>query len=723
MTHSINSTKITPCNIETYAVPLRPCTQGQDVNLHFSSFILFFAILIFQFVMALNLCAGTASQISQYGITWTFDKQYEVGRFVNGENWVIGPVTIKSVSPGPSGGLNGSMVNPSSGYHAYDSRVGRYDAALGVTYPKTLGGGNSLISTVSWSTVGGHMSLIDVASSFGTIKTAAVLTVLSQAPPADAFRPPYFGNNKRIFTKSQIQYQLLPKLTPPQLITNPVYDFEDMGSRPARIKSMGTVAEQFKRYYERPWILHVSGWQGRPSHPTDNMPNYHREVYGLVAKGTALLLLDLDAINGPGQMDKLLIPFLQLGIDCHFTTLYGGNDSSLPKWPILFAGLLFNEPSMNASKFPDIRSETQIYYRSAAQSPINSTKIASDKFFHGHIAGWRQHTGVRHEYEHLDPSEWAQYDPSNGCSGNCFIKSGASKLEAYRQINSPGYVGPTLAALVMGAKDLWNHPALFDYMIRYVDIEGSSSGSPFVNEMWDAFSKNIPTTMQAPNITPKGGTYVGATVVTISTGAFSGDIYYTLDGNDPTTASNKYLGPITILATGTLKARAFKSGLDPSPIVSAHFIIQADTVAPTVISVNAQYDPTKITVVFSEVVTKASAEAVGNYSLTPPVQISSIILGSDSKTVLLTTSSLTVATTYQLGIINVADYFGNSIAASTVKSFTYTEVNLTNGLIALWAFDEISGTIAKDDIGSNNGLVSGGTWTSGTSGGGTIFFR
>src|SRR4030043_2201287 len=67
------------------------------------------------------------SQISQFGITWTFNKDYSVGQFANGDYWVVGPVTITSINPPStnSGGLvkNGSQVNPNPALtkQGYDS--------------------------------------------------------------------------------------------------------------------------------------------------------------------------------------------------------------------------------------------------------------------------------------------------------------------------------------------------------------------------------------------------------------------------------------------------------------------------------------------------------------------------------------------------------------------------------------------------------------------------
>jgi len=67
---------------------------------------------------------AVANQISQYGITWTFDKDYRVGQFANGDHWVVGPVTIVCISPASivTAGrtINGSMLDPVSG-QGFDS--------------------------------------------------------------------------------------------------------------------------------------------------------------------------------------------------------------------------------------------------------------------------------------------------------------------------------------------------------------------------------------------------------------------------------------------------------------------------------------------------------------------------------------------------------------------------------------------------------------------------
>src|ERR1017187_9871122 len=53
--------------------------------------------------------------VSQYGITWTFEAPAPVGQFVNGDFYVVGPVTITNVAPRP---LVGSEVPLTEGVEA-----------------------------------------------------------------------------------------------------------------------------------------------------------------------------------------------------------------------------------------------------------------------------------------------------------------------------------------------------------------------------------------------------------------------------------------------------------------------------------------------------------------------------------------------------------------------------------------------------------------------------
>ncbi len=41
------------------------------------------------------------AEVSQYGITWRFNKPSKTGQFITGDWWVIGPVIIVNITPVP----------------------------------------------------------------------------------------------------------------------------------------------------------------------------------------------------------------------------------------------------------------------------------------------------------------------------------------------------------------------------------------------------------------------------------------------------------------------------------------------------------------------------------------------------------------------------------------------------------------------------------------------
>lgn len=86
-------------------------------------------------------------------------------------------------------------------------------------------------------------------------------------------------------------------------------------------------------------------------------------------------------------------------------------------------------------------------------------------------------------------------------------------------------------------------------------------------------------TVETPVITPATGTYYTEQEVTIETATAEAIIYYTLDGNDPTTASDVYSAPFTVTATRTVKALAVKTGMTDSAIAESIITIE-DIVLP-----------------------------------------------------------------------------------------------------------------------------------------------
>jgi hypothetical protein len=72
-----------------------------------------------------------------------------------------------------------------------------------------------------------------------------------------------------------------------------------------------------------------------------------------------------------------------------------------------------------------------------------------------------------------------------------------------------------------------------------------------------------------PTFSPQASAFVDSASVSISSLTANASIRYTLNGNDPTaTTGSPYNGPLTLTTTVTLKARAFKSGLTDSSVVT-----------------------------------------------------------------------------------------------------------------------------------------------------------
>src|SRR5262245_17452131 len=107
---------------------------------------------------------GKVSSITKDGVTWRFSEPVEAGQFVNGDYYVVGPVTVTAISPEPQKSapyLNGSVLNlpTASGHSGFDSRLNDgddqiwwFDASARVYAPLSLKAGDSLVSSVSLKT-------------------------------------------------------------------------------------------------------------------------------------------------------------------------------------------------------------------------------------------------------------------------------------------------------------------------------------------------------------------------------------------------------------------------------------------------------------------------------------------------------------------------------------------------------------------------------------------
>ena len=398
--------------------------------------------------------------VSQYGITWTFDKPARVGQFINGDWYVIGPTTIKAITPKPLYGAeipeieldrmdlerlvaqrvrNGFMLNPPAAMKvSYDSGVRNwFDPSLIQKLPVAMKPGDSLVSTISmpkglvlkpmlWETV--ERGVDDSTP----IRTAAVLTCVAEPLPPDAFRPAFCDRQARIYLSRNLKRSLLP--------TAAARNLPDIG--------------MYVRFTQRPWVgTGFFGFEG----PVENMPQYGRD-YARVGNHTALILCtDLPA----EKKETLLVDFVQVGIDLGGMIRSGhpgwegfGGHGSGRKLPIVFAGLLLGDDQLaNINKsFP------KAHFGEDEQTAYGDSWTGAKVVFTGHRA-IDQATGVARAgtgpYEHTLPSTW---------------KDGREKMsESYRRCcTSAAWVAGALALRLMKAERAWDHDAFFDYCDRWM---------------------------------------------------------------------------------------------------------------------------------------------------------------------------------------------------------------------------------------------------------------
>jgi uncharacterized repeat protein (TIGR02543 family) len=635
-----------------------------------------------------------ASSVTQFGITWTFDRDYQVGQFANGDYWVVpdtpqGTVTIVSISPAPVGGRNGFEINPMPvGTQPYDNRVvadrhpeAMYDGSLQPALPVLVSANSSVVSTISQSTptectevgYGGWRTYDGSSCALSALRTAAVITVLGEAPPdngATVFRPPYVGTDKPLYSSANLRDDLLLSLPP-------------VGSPPSMAEA--------ERMFERVWLDHIPGWGGRTIHPTDNMrSDYGAGISRDAGVGALRLLLD-DSIE---DKQTLLIRYVQTGIDLYGMLENGmywqaeGGHMSGRKYPILFAGLMLDDQGMLGIGSLDLphmgfQEDCQTYY----------DDDPNYRYYHGILDYPRW--GIMHCWN----PDWGDGD---------------SEDQGYRFCcTSTSWVAQTLAARLLGLQDEWNHPAYFDYMDRWMieDALVTIHGSQWANDMWNEYRLIDLGTPHADAGTDQIVTDSddnGSEQVTLD-GSGSSDsdgtiINYTWSengnqiatGNTPTVTLP--IGEHTITLTVT-------DNDDLTDTDTVDITVEGpDEMPPQILSVNAS--ETAVVINFSEPLVATSAELTNNYSINNGISITAASLDTD--TVTLTTSAHAEGS-YTLTVANVQDTSGNPMTSTTI-GYEYHY-----GLVAHWKFDDGSGNTAADSSGNGNTgtLRNGPIWTTG----------
>lgn len=124
--------------------------------------------------------------------------------------------------------------------------------------------------------------------------------------------------------------------------------------------------------------------------------------------------------------------------------------------------------------------------------------------------------------------------------------------------------------------------------LNTITVETTSKRA-YVKSITITYGGSTTQTVATPTFSPAAGTYSEAQNVTISCGTTGATIYYTTDGNDPTTESEVYNGAITVSETTTIKAIAVKEGMNNSTVASATYTITAPLTSLAAVNALARY--------------------------------------------------------------------------------------------------------------------------------------
>jgi hypothetical protein len=414
-----------------------------------------------------------ADTLSQYGITWQFDKElsldgagdtYKYGQYCNGDYYIVGQCNIIDIDPatvnqGGTRWINGSMINPEVIIETAldEGSVTRLNYNHSKNVAVGVAPGNPLVLATNESLVSAQSDTGGDPKPF--ILDVAVLTCVVSAPSENSFRPPYCGTDKTSqWNESDLDYSHLLNLT----------TYPDTNLSWAVIEAA----------IERPWIDFYANWHYEWHCPSNNMPDYGRNM-GVVESNVALKC-NLNYSNSEKRVS--VIGLTQVGID--FWKIYnesiaedtffwrsdGGNYIGR-KFPIFFAGIMLNDIAIGRMKRigldgdqPVWATDNNVIHEDGQQFYVTQADIDITQG-----GSWdpdsRNPNPQYYDSSHLGMPEWAirrNREPE---------RSDASFAAYYRQCCTGNSThGLALATLMMKGKLYWNNPAFFDYQKRYMQI-------------------------------------------------------------------------------------------------------------------------------------------------------------------------------------------------------------------------------------------------------------
>jgi hypothetical protein len=239
---------------------------------------------------------------------------------------------------------------------------------------------------------------------------------------------------------------------------------------------------------------------------------------------------------------------------------------------------------------------------------------------------------------------------------------------------------------------------------RTVDLDGDGD-LDLVSIAYDDFTKlhlwrndspsDVPTVAR-PVVSPNGGVFDETLSVTLACATIEAQVWFTTTGAEPTNQPPSFLysnTPIPVAASLTLKARGFKTDLQPSPIAIASFVgpkVRTPILAPP----GGTFSATQ-----SVTMSCATTNATIRFTTSGADPQDSDLAYSG---VLVVTNTTTVK----------ARAFRPGLMPSDVAEGAFTLFR--QGAVAHWRLDERFGTMAADSSGNGHaGTVVGAVWTAG----------
>lgn len=399
------------------------------------------------------------SSLNVHGITWTFSHSVPVGRFVNGDFYVVGACTVSTITPAPtkSPARNGTVLNlpPGDQGTGFDDRSANYRPNFRAYPPIFLVPGDALVSTISISDSARTVIRPWLSTGNGTesiCTTAGVITCVKTPVAADAFRPAYCDRGQKLYYADSLHWDRLP-------------DF-------ARVKSMtaAKLHEWSRHFLNSPWLdVCFFGFDA----PIDYMPHYSAETGRAVGIASLFLMCDFTR----AEKDSLMKGFVQYGIDlwgivrgCNASRgwqAHGGHGSGR-KWPMMFSGMMLGDTAMAAptKAYPNLRIGEDMQTSRGFCWATKDTNYV----YTGHQGLWNGRpvstTPGWGPYEDTPPSQWYCCEPGYSMPLG----------EAYRRCcTSHAWIAEALAARLMKAMGLWDHPDFFGYCDRWMTQTHSDS--------------------------------------------------------------------------------------------------------------------------------------------------------------------------------------------------------------------------------------------------------